>query len=163
MIMEALEAIRKRRSVRKFTGDPIPRADLEKIVDAGRVAASGNNRQPWEFIVVTDLEIIDQLKGAAAWMDKAAAIIAVVLDPSSRWWLEDGSAAIENMLVASTALGYGSCWVEGDALPLEREYKILLSVPAAKRLLALVPLGVPAEWPSVEKRTLESVIHWQVY
>jgi nitroreductase len=161
--MEALEAIQKRRSVRKFTGGLISREDLEKIVDAGRLAASGSNRQPWEFIIVTDREMINQLKGAAQWMEKAAAIIAVVLDPYSRWWIEDGSAAIENMLIASTALGYGSCWVEGDALPLEREYKTLLCVPKGKRLLALVPVGVPAEWPTMEKRPLESVLHWQVY
>jgi nitroreductase len=161
--MEALEAIQKRRSVRKFTGDIVPRADLEKIVDAGRLAASGSNRQPWEFIVVTDREIIEQLTVVGKWMRDAGAIIAVVLDPYSHWWLEDGSAAIENMLIASTALGYGSCWVEGDALPREEEFKTILFVPKGKRLLALIPIGMPAEWPTVEKRPLESVLHWQVY
>jgi nitroreductase len=161
--MDALEAIQKRRSVRKFTGDIVPRADLEKIIDAGRLAATGSNRQPWEFIVVTNREMMDQLTVVGKWMRKAGAIIAVVLDPYSRWWLEDGSAAIENILLASTALGYGSCWVEGDALPLEEEFKTLLSIPKGKRLLALIPIGVPAEWPTIEKRPLESVLHWQVY
>ena len=161
--MEALEAIRKRRSVRKFTGEIISREDLEKIVDAGRLAASGSNRQPWEFIVVTDKEMISQLTVVGKWMEKAGAIIAVILDPYSRWWVEDGSAAIENMLIASTALGYGSCWVEGDSLPREDEFKTLLGVPKGKRLLSLVPVGVPEEWPTIEKRSLESVLHWQVY
>jgi nitroreductase len=161
--MEALEAIRRRRSVRKFTGEIIPREDLEKIVDAGRLAASGSNRQPWEFIVVTDKEMIARLTIVGKWMEKAAAIIAVVVDPFSRWWVEDGSAAIENMLIASTALGYGSCWVEGDSLPREEEFKTLLFVPKGKRLLSLVPIGVPEEWPTIEKRPLESVLHWQVY
>ncbi len=161
--MEALEAIQKRRSVRQFTGGPIPREDLEKIVDAGRLAATGSNRQPRDFIVVTDQAMIDRLTVVGKWMRTAGAIIAVVLDPTSRWWLEDGSAAIENMLIASTALGYGSCWVEGDALPREEEFKTLLSVPEGKRLLALVPVGVPVDWPEVEKRSLESVLHWQVY
>jgi len=85
--MNALEAIEKRRSVRKYTGEPIPKKDLEKIVDAGRLAATGSNQQPWEFIVVTDRAMIERLKVAAEWMDKAAAIIAVVMDPSSRWWV----------------------------------------------------------------------------
>jgi nitroreductase len=161
--MDTLEAIRKRRSVRSYTGDPIPREDLEKIVDAGRLAASGNNRQPWDFIVVTDREMINKLKVAAQWMDKAGAIIAVVLDPTSRWWLEDGSAAVENMLIASTALGYGSCWLEGYTLPLEEEFKELLGAPDEKRLLTLVPIGVPAEWPNKEKKPLEAVIHWEKY
>jgi nitroreductase len=161
--MDALEAIRKRRSVRKYTGDPIPREDLEKIIDAGRLAASGSNQQPWDFIVVTDRGMIHQLKVAAQWMDEAAAIIAVVMDPSSRWWIEDGSAAVENMLIASTALGYGSCWLEGYTLPREEEFKALLDIPKEKRLLTLVPIGVPAEWPTKDKKPLEEVIHWERY
>jgi len=161
--MDALEAIRKRRSVRKYTGEPIPREDLEKIVNAGRLAATGNNRQPWDFIVVTDREMIEQLKVAARWMEKAAAIIAVVMDPSSRWWVEDGSAAVENMLVASTALGYGSCWLEGNTLPREEEFRELLGVPKEKRLLTLIPIGVPVEWPTAEKKSLEEVLHWETY
>ena len=161
--MDALEAIRRRRSVRKYTGDPVSREDLEKIVDAGRLAASGYNRQPWEFIVITDRNIIGRLAVAAEWMGKAAAVIAVVLDPSSRFWLEDGSAAVENMLIASTALGYGSCWLEGDTLPYEEEFKALLDVPDEKRLLTLVPVGVPAEWPTKDKKSLKEIIHWNRY
>ena len=161
--MDALEAIRTRRSVRKYTGDPIPREDLETIIDAGRLAASGNNRQPWDFIVITEREMIDQLKVASAWMEEAGAIVAVVMDPDSRWWLEDGAAAVENMLIANTALGYGSCWCEGRTLPHEEEFKQLLRVPGEKRLLTLVTIGVPAEWPTREKKSLEEVIHWERY
>jgi nitroreductase len=161
--MDALEAIRKRRSVRAYTGAPIPREDLLTIVDAGRLAATGGNRQPWEFIVVTGRDIIDQLTVAAEWMDKAGAIIAVVMDESSRWWLEDGSAAIENMLLAGTALGYGSCWLEGWTLRLEDDLKTILDVPAEKRLLTLIPFGVPAEWPTKEKKSLEEVLYWEKY
>ncbi len=161
--MDVFEAIRRRRSVRSYTGDPIPRQDLEQIVDAGRMAASGSNRQPWEFIVITDRLMIDRLTVAAHWMDKAGAIIAVVMDPSSRWWLEDGAAAVENMLLASTALGYGSCWLEGYTLPREEELKTLLGIPAEKRLLTLVPLGVPTEWPTKEKKPLADVLHWERY
>jgi nitroreductase len=163
MQMDALDAIRRRRSVRRYTGDPIPRRDLETIVDAGRLAASGSNKQPWDFIVVTDRAMIEQLKVAAEWMGEAAAIIAVVMDPSSKWWLEDGAAAVENMLLASTALGYGSCWLEGDTLPREDAFKTLLGIPSAKRLLTLVPIGVPAEWPSKEKKTMDDVLHWETY
>jgi len=161
--MDALEAIRKRRSVREYTGDPIPREDLETIVDAGRLAATGSNKQPWDFIVVTEREMIDKLKVASKWMEKAGAIIAVVMDPSSRWWVEDGSAAVENMLIASTALGYGSCWLEGYTLPREEEFKELLGVPKEKRLLTLVPIGVPTRWPTKEKKPLEQVLHWERY
>lgn len=161
--MEAFEAIKKRRSVREYTGEPLPRQDLEKIVDAGRLAATGSNYQPWEFIVITERKMIEKLKVAAQWMEKAGAIIAVVMDPTSRWWVEDGSAAVENMLIASTALGYGSCWLEGYTLPREAEFKELLGVPEEKRLFTLVPIGVPVQWPTRDKKTLEEVLHWEKY
>ena len=86
--MEALEAIRKRRSVRDYTGETIPKEDLMKIVDAGRLAASCYNRQPWNFILVTERPMIDKLKVAAQWMEKAAAVIAVAVigGLSGIWW-----------------------------------------------------------------------------
>ena len=152
--MDTFEVIRKRRSVRAYTGESIPRQDLETIVDAGRMAASGSNLQPWVFIVVTDKAMISKLCIAAAWMDKAAAIIAVVMDPASRWWLEDGSAAVENMQIAATALEYGSCWLEGRTRAHETELKKLLGVPEGKRLMTLLPVGVPVEWPEKEKKKI---------
>jgi nitroreductase len=161
--MDALEAIRKRRSIRRYTNDAIPKADLESIVDAGRLAATGNNRQPWDFVIVTDRAMIAEFKIAGAWIEKAGAVIVVVMDPLSRWWVEDGAAAIENMLLASTALGYGACWVEGDALPREEQFKTLLGVPSAKRVMALIPIGVAAETPAPGKKALEQVLHWEKY
>jgi nitroreductase len=163
MKMDALEAIRKRRSIRSFTDDVIPRTDLEMIVDAGRLAATGNNRQPWDFIVVTDRAMIAQFTISGAWIARAAAVIVVVMDPSSRWWLEDGSAAIENMLLACTALGYGACWVEGDILAHEEYFKTLLGIPLEKRVLALVPMGVKAETPAPKKKPLQSILHWEKF
>ena len=161
--MEALEAMRRRRSVRQYTGEPIPKEDLEAIVDAGRLAPSGYNTQPWDFVVVTERDMIEQLKVASLWMEKAGAIIAVVLDPSSPWWREDGSAAVENMLIAATALGYGSCWLQGYTTPREEEFKTLLGIPGEKRLLTLVPIGVPVQWPTVAKKSLAEIMHWEHY
>jgi nitroreductase len=161
--MDTLEAIRTRRSIRQYAGGAVPRADLETIVDAARLAPTGSNRQPWDFVVVTDPAMIAQLSISGKWITSAAAVIAVIMDPKSRWWVEDGAAAIENMLLASTALGYGSCWVEGDALLREEQIKILLGVPAEKRMMALIPIGIAAETPSPEKKTLEQVLHWERY
>jgi nitroreductase len=161
--MDALEVIRMRRSIRRYTDDAIPKADLETIVDAGRLAATGSNRQPWDFVVVPDRTPIEQFKVAGAWIEKAGAVIVVVMDPVSPWWVEDGAAAIENMLLASTALGFGACWVEGDALPREAQFKTLLGVPTEKRVMALIPIGVAAEMPTPEKKPLEKVLHWEKY
>jgi nitroreductase len=65
--------------------------------------------------------------------------------------------------VAATALGYGSCWLEGYTLPLESQFKALLGVPDDKRLLTLVPIGVPVEWPTKDKKPLEQVLHWEKF
>ena len=90
-------------------------------------------------------------------------MIVVVMDPVSNWWVEDGAAAIENMLLACTALGYGACWVEGTLCPREALFKTLLGVPAEKRVMALIPIGVAAEIPAPEKKPLEKVLHWERY
>src|SRR5512143_1670129 len=139
--MDALEAIHTRRSIRRYKDGDIPRHDLEMIVDAGRLAATGSNRQPWDFIVVTEKPMIMNSKVSGTWIECASAVIVVVMDPTSRWWVEDGAAAIENMLLARTAVGHGSCWVEGDALPPEHLLQALLKIPLKKRVLALVPIG----------------------
>ncbi len=161
--MDVFEAIQQRRSVRSYTGAPIPRQDLEKIVDAGRMAATGHNCQPWDFIVITRPDLIERLGQVRKWMAQSGAIIAIVLDPSTRYWLEDGSAAAQNILLACTGLGYGSCWVEGGVIPVENELKELLGVPAEKRLLIVVTIGEPAEQPVKEKKPLEEVLHWERY
>ncbi len=161
--MDALEAIRNRRSIRQYRSGVIPKADLETIVDAGHLAATGCNRQPWDFIIVTEKSMIMRFKVSATWIESASAVIVVVMDPKSRWWIEDGAAAIENMLLASTALGYGSCWVEGDALPHEDMIKSLLGIPSDRHMMALIPIGISAETPQPRKKPLEEVLHWEKF
>ncbi len=161
--MDALEVIRTRRSIRRYKNEVIPKCDLETIVDAGRLAATGSNQQPWDFIVVTEKSTIHNFKVSGVWIGEASAVIAVVMDPKSRWWVEDGAAAIENMLLASTALGYGSCWVEGDALPHEARLKSLLGIPPDRRVMALVPIGIPAETPRPGKKPVQEVLHWEKF
>ncbi len=104
-----------------------------------------------------------QFLPAAPWIIQAGAVIALVLDPKTRWWVEDGAAAIQNMLVASTALGYGACWIQGDVTPREEHFKDLLNISDEKRLMALIPVGVPAENPQREKKPLTQVIHWEKF
>ncbi len=161
--MDAFEAIQKRHSIRSFTGEDMPKEALEKIVDAGRLAASGNNLQPWDFIIITNKDIFAYFAQSTEWINSAAAVIAVVMDPASRWWVEDGAAAVQNMLLAATALGYGGCWLEGVTIEREAEYKVLLNIPQRKRLFTLVPVGVPADVSVKEKKHLDQVIHWEKF
>jgi len=162
--MDTLEAIQKRRSVRAYTGEPIPPQALEKILKAAQMAPSGYNRQPWHFIVITDRATIQHLSKGGDWWAQSGAMIAVVMDPSSGFWVEDGSAAIENMLLAATALGYGSCWLQGSTKPHEAEFKLLLNIPEHLSLLSLVSIGVPVDWPQPkDKKPLEAIVHQETF
>ncbi len=161
--MELKEAIQTRRSIRAFTNEPIPREDLEAIVDAARVAPSGSNRQPWDFVVITDKKKIADIAKAAEWMGQAAAIIAIVLDELSPLWMEDGCSAATVMLLKIHDLGYGGSWVQGHIAPFEEEFKDLLDVPQDKRMPIMLPIGVPAESPNVEKKSLDEIIHWDTW
>ncbi len=164
IVMDALDAIRSRRSVRKYLERPIPRGVLESIVDAGRWAATARNEQPWELIVVTDrsrLHALGEATDHGRFIAQAAACVAVVCK-NTKYYLEDGSAATQNMLVAAASLGVGSCWVAGDKKPYAEQILNLLNVPAGHKLVSLVALGYPAgDAKPPAKRSLAEVLHWE--
>ncbi len=163
--MDVLEAIQTRRSARALEPVEIPREHLRTIVDAGRLAPSGRNSQPWEFIVVTEPDTIATLAEVQGLVGQASAVVAIVADEQgSPYWLEDASAAAENMLLTIHALGYGSRWIEGTLLPRETWAKELLGVPTEKRLVILLPIGKPVypEEPK-QKKPLGEVCSWERY
>ena len=173
--MDVFEAIYARRTIRTFTGKKIPKSDLEKMVDAARLAPSATNRQMWDFIVITEKKILDDILHhfyssrkyktyEDGKCDGASAIIAVIMDESNEYWREDGSAATENMLLSARGLGWGSCWIEGQVRPHEDHFKGLLGVPEGKRILLMIALGEPVTWsPSPPKKSLSEVLHWDKY
>jgi nitroreductase len=163
--MDVFEAIKQRASVRAFVPCEISEQELEQVVDAGRRAPSGYNRQPWQFIVVRDPEVLNQLGRIQKCIADASAAIAVVLDEgSTNFAREDAAAAIENMLLALVSLGYSSLWVEGYVLRHEQYGKQVLGVPDNLRLLAILPIGRPAEEVrQAEKRPLGEITHRDRY
>jgi nitroreductase len=173
--MELFETIFNRRSIRTFTGKLIPKEDLEKIVEAGRHAPSATNRQMWDFIVITKKGILNDILHhfhagrkyqtyEDGKFDGASAIIAVVMDEANEFWREDGSAATENILLSARALGYGSCWIEGQIRAHEEHFKELLGIPEGKRILLMIALGEPVKWsPPPLKKSLSEVLHWEKY
>ena len=163
--MDLFEAVRSRASVRKLRPVEVPDADLEQILDAGRRAPSGRNEQPTEYIVVKDPETLGKLARAQGLIADVGVAIAVVSDPNkSKYWLEDAAAATENMLLAITALGYASVWVEGTLLPKLEEHNKALGLPEKMRLAVLLPIGAAAEpTKQAEKRPLSEILHWERY
>jgi nitroreductase len=162
--MDALEALRTRRSVRSFEKRPVPRAALEAIVDCGRQAATARNVQPWAFVVVTEpvrLQSLAKATGVNGPFIAEAAACVVVFCEDTKYFLEDGSAAVQNVLVAARAQGFGSCWIAGDKKPYAEAVRALVGAPATHKLIALVPVGWPAESPQPAKKPLAAVLHWE--
>lgn len=164
--MDALEAINRRRSCRTFEARPVGPDLLERIVDAGRRAPSARNVQPCEFLVVTEssrLSELAEMTDHGRFLAHAAACIAVIAR-DTKYYLEDGCAATENLLIAATALGLGSCWIAGDKKPYAPRILELLGVPPDRRLVSMVALGYALGDPGPEaRRPLAEVIHWERY
>ena len=160
--MNFFEAVEKRFSCRSLQPVDIPQADVLKILDAGRRAASGHNTQPFDFLVVKEKEHIQALAAAQAFIGEASVVIGIIAHPEkSQFWLEDISAAAENMLLAITALGYGSTWIEGTFLRKEGEMKRHFGVPDSARFMIVLPIGKPAkDGVQRPKKSLDELIHW---
>jgi nitroreductase len=165
-MLTVMDVIRRRRSIRKYRPSEMPREHLLEILEAGRLAPSAGNRQPWRFIVVRSPDQKKRLAEAARgqmFIADAAAVIVALADPeaSSRWCEKDVMIAMENMVLAATELGYGSCYVGAFE---EEGLKSLLKIPDGLRVVVLLPIGVPDETPSQRPRKgLDEVFFGEEY
>ncbi len=164
--METFEAIGKRVSTREYADKPVERALLEKLVDAGMRAPSARAVEPWRFVVVTEkdaLEKLGQIADHGPFIAEAAACIAVYCE-DTKYYLEDGCAATENILLAAADIGIGTCWVAGDKKAYASEVDNLLKAPQNFMLISLIALG----WRKSEKqqrknRDLDEVLFWESF
>ena len=167
--MKVFEAIAKRHSYRgPYEDRAVPREDLCRIVQAGLQAPSGSNEQTTTFVIVDDPGLIDKLRALHPTnkaMQQARAYIACIVDDAPEavygdlsFQVEDCAAAVENILLAVTALGYATVWIDGwlrrDSMA--EEIGALLGLPEGKRVRVVLPLGVPAEThQQAEKKPFE--------
>lgn len=150
--MDLIDAIHTRRSIRKYTGAPVADDMIETILRAGMAAPSAGNQQPWQFVVITDrarLDAIPAFHPYSRMVAQAPAAILVCGDPDGKkwpaFWVQDVSAATQNMLLAARDLGLGTVWVgiypEQDRMD---GFRRLCGLPAHIVPFALVPVGWPA-------------------
>lgn len=168
--MQTWEAITSRRNVRSFAGRPVPAADLDRILEAGRRAPSSQNWQPWDFILVTDRGQLRELAGASRdHVGQAAAVIAVTGPAADNKFGRAGfdiGQAVMAMLLAATDLGIGSCHAGVTDMPSARD---LLGLPDGRNLVVLISLGYPAGRPLApvarpDRRPFAEIVHrgrWQ--
>lgn len=191
--MEFFDLVKNRRSVRKYKTQPVYKEDILKILDAANWAPSAMNWQPWEFIVVSGellkpmgnsfkavLEKMIHESEEAAFDDEfvkfaahygGAPVIIVVLTRASekpnmrKANLESTSAAMENLVLAATNLGLGTCWMTGP-LHDENNLRSILDISPDKEIVAVTPLGYPDEVPEPRPRLdaeLKQKVRWLGY
>lgn len=166
-----LENIMTRTSIRAFTDQAVDEATVEKILRAGMAAPTAVNKQPWAFVVVNDREQMEQLRQVHpfAQMLKTAQLAIVVCGDMSKalegggraYWIQDASAATENILLAAHGLGLGAVWC--GVYPNEAVYpKVteVLGLPSHVIPLNIIPIGYPAQSPAPKDKWKPENIHY---
>jgi nitroreductase len=170
--MDVIEAIHTRRSIRKFQQKPVPEDLVKELLAAAMSAPSAGNQQPWQFVVITDREILGKVPDihpyAAMAKDAPLAILIsgdLTLEKFAGYWVQDCSAAAQNLLLAAHGKGLGAVWT--GIYPLTdrvEKFKKLCKLPEKVVPLALVVIGYPAQTLKREDRFRGDRVHrntWQ--
>lgn len=166
--MDAIEVLKKRRSIRVFQDKPILKDQLEVVVDAGRFAPTARNLQPWKFVIITQKRVLSEIAKLAEngrFIGDCPACIAI-FSSDTKYYLEDCCAATVNMLNAAAALGIGSCWVAGDKKPYCQDISRILNAKGDLKLVSLIALGYPKEdgaFDIAEKKGLGEILYWEKF
>ncbi|MFC1623949.1 nitroreductase family protein [Candidatus Omnitrophota bacterium] len=162
--MDFFEVVKQRKSVREYSEKKVDKLLIEKIIDAGRLAATARNEQPWEFIVTSDKEILNSICKMCPngpFIKNAPHLIAV-FSKDTKYYIEDSSAATQNMLLAIEDLGLGGCWIAGDKKEYAEVVRKMFDVPNGYRLVSMVSVGYPKKAQDPKpKRNVEELLHWE--
>ncbi len=165
MAKELIDTIYSRRSIRRYTEEPVSEEQIKTLLEAAMAAPSASNRKPWHFVVVTERETLGRLAEAhkyAKMLHEAPVCISVCGDQSvsGRFWVQDCSAATENLLIAATALGLGAVWC-GVYPSQERVEAIskILGIEAPVVPLNIIAVGHPAEEKEPRTQYDEGRVH----
>ncbi len=164
--MKGYDFIINRRSIRKYKESEIPKKDLDLILEAANHSPMAEEYQSWKLILVKNKEIKNRIVNLSAnqkWVKYASAFVFGIMlnkgDP--RWRIIDTSIALENVVLAAEALGYGSCWIGAFE---EEEIKKLLQIPKKNQILAYITLGIKDEVPhNREYKNLEEIVYLDKY
>jgi nitroreductase len=151
MDREFIQTIFARRSIRKYAEESVSETDIKTLLEAAMAAPSASNRKPWQFVVVTERQTLDRLAevhphGKMLFEAKLCIAVCGDLTEMERFWVQDCSAATENLLLAATALGLGAVWL--GVYPREERVaavRQVLGIPEAIVPLNLISIGHPAE------------------
>lgn len=167
--MDAMEAILTRRSIRRYMPDPLPDGAIRRVLEAGMAAPSAGDERPWHFVVITDRETLAAIPGfhsLSRFVPNAAAAILVCADlalskyPPEDYWVQDCSAATQNILLAAHADGLGAVWLGVHPLKIRIDgFRALCGIPDSVVPFSLVSLGIPAVRKERDHRFDPSRVH----
>ncbi len=170
---QAIALILERKSVRSFTGEAVARADLETLMKAGMAAPSARNRQPWEFVAVTDRPTLDLLADGLPYAKMlyqagAAIVVCAVVEKAHdrlpEYAVIDTCAATENILLAAEALGLGAVWTALYPRTERMEYaRRVLRIPDSVLPLCAIPIGCPTGEDRPKDKFRRENIHWETW
>lgn len=167
-----LEHILQRRSIRKFTAEPVAAEDVTRLLQAAMAAPSASNRKPWEFVVVTEPDVLARLRSHLLFgRYEAPLAIAVCANVKRTWpgpgrdfWIQDCSAAMENLLLAATGLGLGTVWIGVHPIaPFVKAVSGDLALPEHVLPLGVAYIGHAAEAKEARTQYDEKRVFWQQY
>jgi nitroreductase len=166
--LDVVEAIKTRRSVRKYKRTQVEDQKIMECLEAARWAPSADNSQPWQFIVVKDSDARKRLAGIHQWgrfMAESPVVVAFLADRerSPNHFQGDVAVAVQNFLLAAQSFGLGTCWMGVINTAFEEPIKKLLGVPRHLTILCVVSLGYPDERSSSVRRPLGDMLHWDKY
>ena len=164
--MDTMEAILTRRSIRKYTKQPVSDEVVKELLEAAMCAPSGGNKQPWHFVIINDHKIMDEIpkyQPYSQMLKEAPVAILVCCDPNlqlQEFGVEDCSAATQNILLAAHAKGLGAVWIAVYHVePVTTALKKLLNIPEHIMFTALIAIGYPAEQKPREDRYNADRVH----
>jgi len=168
VLVEVFEAIKRRRSIRKYEQKVVEKEKLLTVLEAARLAPSAMNRQPYAFIVIKEKENIDKLSSACNQEWNSPIMIVVCAFPEKAWvrndgeeyWKADAAIAMNNISLQACNEGLGTCWI---AAFKEEKIKEILEIKPEAKVLAMTPLGYPAEkkGPVTNRKTIDELVHYE--
>ncbi|MGY5875735.1 MAG: nitroreductase family protein [Candidatus Thorarchaeota archaeon] len=166
--MDVHEAIRGRRSIRKYLDKDVDEKTVVKILEAGQWAPSASNKQPWHFIIVRDPDTREKLAGLheyGRFMSESPVVIVVLGDPAvhPKYHLADPHNAVQNMILAAYAEGLGTCWIGVRDTDIEDDFKKVLDVPKKLRVICSVAMGYSDMKRDSSRKSLDEIVSWERY
>ena len=165
---DILDLLKSRRSIRKYTDQPVEDEKIQKCLEAAQWAPSASNKQPWEFIIIRDEDTrkkLSELHPYAKFVAQSPVVFIPLTNPEIHQkyhWSDTALATLQYMLEAHS-LGLGTCWAGVIESSVEPEIRTLLGIPDHLHVLGLVATGYAAEQPTKTRKDFESLVHYENY